>query len=711
MVSHIICCTNQASCVGLGRSPCSRRRSSSKLTRFRAGTVPPVLILAVCAISARFSDHPQVSTEPAFLRGESWAKPAREIVLGRYDEPNITILTVFLLLGLHEFGTCQGGRSWMFGGMAIRMAYALQLHRELDPEPLPHRTDEVSDLSPTDREIRRRTMWACFLMDRFNSSGTERPTFIREESIKVQLPVRESYFQMEIPGPTETLDGDVSGSAQSDAVQLSNAKNNMGVAAYMVKAIALWGRIIQYLNLGGIDEGSHPFWHPESNFAQLKRQIEDFRTSLPPDLEYTAENLENCVSEKLANQFLFMHVVYNQTVLFLNRFAVPVRPGAPLCCEMPQDFVNEAVKAAIEAASQISDLLHDASYHLIAAPFAGYCAFVSSTVHIWAIFSKNPQFEASSSKRNLAINVTYLNKMKKHWGMLHYMAENLKEIYRQHKDAAQKGTDTSSTGNQDGKILQYGDWFSKFPHGVVGPDYDDPAVDVKKESGDDAVLSQKPNVQSVEEYMSNLSPKAQAEHRKKAAKRQPRSLPLQTQTSQVSQQPKNHPQPHLQQQQQQQHTPTLPTRPQPLPHPHPHPNQPPPMDQHPYSPPILYTPTHPSFPPHTYPPQAFPLSQQQQPLILQDLDRHLAYNSYTPTDLSTPTPSMLNLSTPGPQTATADGIMWDIGQVDFGTPAHGDVASSAWFMPFNVHPPDVGPDGEFVALGGFGGVGEGMGGV
>lgn len=119
----------------------------------RAGTLPPVLILAVCAISARFSTHPEVNTEPAFLRGEQWASPARSIALSRYDEPNITVLTVLLLLGLHEFGTCQGGRSWMFAGMATRMAYALQLHRELDHDPLGLKTDRKSELSFTDREI------------------------------------------------------------------------------------------------------------------------------------------------------------------------------------------------------------------------------------------------------------------------------------------------------------------------------------------------------------------------------------------------------------------------------------------------------------------------------------------------------------------------------------------------------------------------------
>lgn len=136
----------------------------SFMRKLEVGQVPPVLILAVCAISARFSSHPEVRTEPAFLRGENWASAAREIALKRYDSPNITILIVYLLLGLHEFGTCQGGRSWMLGGMAQRMAYALQLHKDLGHDTSSRASANNTELSFTDREIRRRTMWACFMV-------------------------------------------------------------------------------------------------------------------------------------------------------------------------------------------------------------------------------------------------------------------------------------------------------------------------------------------------------------------------------------------------------------------------------------------------------------------------------------------------------------------------------------------------------------------
>ena len=476
----------------------------SFMRRLKAGTVPPVLILAVCAVSARFSTHPQLNSEPPFLRGENWANPAAAIALSRHDEPNITILTVFLLLGLHEFGTCHGGRSWSFGGQALRMAYALQLHQELERDPLLGQGNSNSQLSFTDREIRRRTMWACFLMDRYNSSGSQRPPIGNEKFLQIQLPIKETHFQMEIPGPTEDLDGDILNPTPEDSGQLANSKDNMGVSAYIIRAIVIWGRLVDYLNLGGKRKDHHPLWHPESGYTRLKRQIEEFSASLPGPLTFTYENLQIHAAEKIANQFLFLHIIIHQNMLFLNQFAIPLSPGGRPPRDMPKPFLSNAGRAAVEAAHHISVLFDRASAYPLTVPFAGYCAYTASTVHIWGIFSKNPQLEARS-KENLRHTYRYLNKMKKYWGMFHYMVESAKDRYRQFADVAIKGSVATQNGNSLAPMFQYGDWFAKYPHGVSRLHWEDPDTR-HKETGEDAVMGQKPDLQSVEDFFASLSP-------------------------------------------------------------------------------------------------------------------------------------------------------------------------------------------------------------
>ena len=493
----------------------------SFMRRLRAGNVPPVLTLAVCAISARFSSHPDVSTEPAFLRGDAWASPARAIVERRHYEPNITILTVMLILGLHYFGTCEGGLSWSFGGQAMRMAYALQLHRELDHDPLGRKHGKAAELSFTDREIRRRTMWACFLMDRFNSSGTERPPFGAEQYLRIQLPIRESYFQMEIPGPTEDLDGGVPNPITPGTGQISDPRDNMGVAAYVIRAVVLWGRVVNYLNLGGKEKDPYTCWAPESGFQALQAQIREFIESLPPLLVWSQENLQNHAAEKLANQYIYLHIICQQNILFLNRFAIPVSPGARPPRDIPKDFLTECGKLVIDSSAQISKLLDAASGHNLTAPFAGYCAYAASTVHVWGIHSKQPQLEASS-RENLRHVYKYLNRMKKYWGMFHYMTESVKDIYRAFADAALKGASRPGSGNPQ-PMFQYGDWFDKYPHGVSRTDWEDTGPEMKKESGTEAVMSQQSELQSVEEFFASLSPPSKSDHPRKAARRNTKS--------------------------------------------------------------------------------------------------------------------------------------------------------------------------------------------
>ena len=640
----------------------------------------------MCAIAARFATHRDIDSEPAYLRGEEWAAPVRDIVLKRFDEPNITILTVTIILGLHEFGTCQGGRSWMFAGMATRMAHALQLHREMDHDPLGRKNGTKSELSFTDREIRRRTMWACFTMDRFTASGTERPMFADEEDIKLQLPIKEINFLQEIPGPTEDLTGAVHNPVTPDTGQASDPKANMGVAAYMIRFIALWGRVIKYLNMGGKEKDQYPIWDSKSRFADLKRQAAELKANLPPDLRNTEENLESHSAEKLANQFLFMHITSYQITLFLHRFAIPTTPGGGPPKEMPKPFLNEAVPTAIDSANQISLLLAKAFDHRTIAPFMGYCAFMSSTVHVWGFFSGNESLK-STAKQHLAENIHFLNKMKRYWGVLQFMADGLRDIYRKHFDASMKGK--SEAAKEEAKILQFGDWFDRYPHGMSQTDIDEAGARIKRES---ATLSHKSDLQSVEEFFHTRSPPGKASQPKKP-KKNPKiaSQPSRKAShSQPSRPAVEHPQLQT-------------SLPIPMPE-----AQPAMMPSHFATNHQLYLPPDDPYPTPT---DLGPFAPHPHQGLLTQLDRQLVYNAYAGNDPSASSSALaLNAMTSGadPQdfTPVSDGGMWDgsppvdmnqqamlMGPTADSGPFMGDMNTSAWFMPFNLNPPDL--DGSY----------------
>ncbi|WKT54435.1 hypothetical protein QSH57_005019 [Fusarium oxysporum f. sp. vasinfectum] len=497
----------------------------SYMRKLKNGTLPPVLVLTVCAVAARFTSNRLVSSSgPEFLRGEEWASHARDICTRQYEWPNLTILTCLLILGLHEFGTCQGSRSWALGGQAIRMAFALQLHKDLEYDPS-GRNGTKTRLSFTDREIRRRIMWACFLMDRFNSSGADRPMFIREDTIQIPLPVKEKYFQFDMPAPTEMLDGRVPHPPSPNDGQIGDARENMGVAAFLIRAIALWGRIITYLSQGRKDLDPNSLWEDESHHKKHLNDVVNLEASLPLSLKYSAENLEVHKTENTASQFLFMHICLQHNILFVSRAAMSAQKQHGI----HDGFFSEASKRTFDAANRISELLREAeqSRCFVSAPFAGYCAFSSATVHILGIISRNPSM-TPIAEANLTTNVRYLHKMKKYWGIFHWMVEDVRIQYRNALDAMRAGANVEERATQP-SFLQYGDWFNRYPRGPSDAEFMDPATHKRKNSGADGILEAKPELRSVEEYFTLPTPRrvenkdsirAAAPKRKQSAKKQ-----------------------------------------------------------------------------------------------------------------------------------------------------------------------------------------------
>lgn len=353
-------------------------------------------------------------------------------------------------------------------------------------------------------------MWACFLMDRFNSSGSDRPMFIKEESLKIPLPVGERFFQLDMPVQTELLDGCPDSSDGHGRPVL--ARDSMGVAAFTIRSIGIWGRIVAYVNQGGKEMDSHSMWSPESDFATLMNDVEEFARTLPPGLQYTPDNLDLQITENTAGQFLLLHLSMQQNTLFLSQAGVTFADGLA-GIEAPQDFLSRSGARASAAANRISGILRDSHQTkcCVLAPFAGYCAFSSTTVHLRSIFAGNPAVRAAA-EANSGVNIRFLRKMMTYWGMFHWMVDNIRMQYRDALNASRSGA-PDGDGSASSFVIQYGDWFNKYPHGVSDADLPDPAMKKKQEKGEDAVLEQKPELQSVEEFFKTLSPSPNADQR------------------------------------------------------------------------------------------------------------------------------------------------------------------------------------------------------
>lgn len=120
-------------------------------------------------------------------------------------------------------------------------------------------------------------------------------------------------------------------------------------------------------------------------------------------------------------------------------------------------------------------------YRLVA-PFMGYCAFTSSFVHLVRAFSEDGAIR-DIAKKHLGVNMKYLGQMKNYWGFFQYIIDTIKRQHAVFREAILKGNHSPHTM----QVLQYGDWFTKYPKGASVPNPDNESQD--NESQD---ISQRP---------------------------------------------------------------------------------------------------------------------------------------------------------------------------------------------------------------------------
>lgn len=182
--------------------------------------VEPILVDAVCAIAARFSDVHALTggndKMPRTDRGQAFAQRAKAATVDTFPCPSVGAVQACLLMAYEGFGADQDSALWMYLGLAIRMAVDLGLQKrvgimyqgEKDPWYTRHRghvngngdaesleeqkQDGLNPLSPEEqKEVEQEridTFWSVFVLDRVISSGTGRPVTIRNDDFELPFP-------------------------------------------------------------------------------------------------------------------------------------------------------------------------------------------------------------------------------------------------------------------------------------------------------------------------------------------------------------------------------------------------------------------------------------------------------------------------------------------------------------------------------------------
>ena len=126
------------------------------------GRVPAVLLFALYSVAARYSDTGSMRKEGVYWKaGDGYATKAKELIHEDFGSSRLTTVQALLLLSYREVGCGAMAQSWIYLGMATRMAQDLGLFRDVDKWFLP-----VNAFGYEEKQTRKRVWWACIVMDK-----------------------------------------------------------------------------------------------------------------------------------------------------------------------------------------------------------------------------------------------------------------------------------------------------------------------------------------------------------------------------------------------------------------------------------------------------------------------------------------------------------------------------------------------------------------
>ncbi|KAK7007048.1 Zn(2)-C6 fungal-type domain-containing protein [Favolaschia claudopus] len=256
------------------RSPDSQG-SSSSMKPESAQKYSPLLLLAVFALSARFSDR----DTPLPPKGEMWEAGGKYLDLAK-----LILAELFSLLGYREFGIGSMEQGWIY------MAIDLGLNCNLGNWKTSNSDQTLFTREET--QTRRQIWWACLLADRYGSMYMGRPITIRDEDFDTPLPEDEEEQ------PWESL-----------------SSVAMSVFRYTGRLAIILGNVIT--KLYPVRPSSVAY--RQAWLAKLETKLDQWFLSLPEVLRYDTASRRIAPSPPV----LQLHIRYWGTVLLLHRAFIP----------------------------------------------------------------------------------------------------------------------------------------------------------------------------------------------------------------------------------------------------------------------------------------------------------------------------------------------------------------------------------------------------
>lgn len=378
-----------------------------------------VLLLGVLTLTARFHPglvaHHSPNGDDPLAASEFYATPLAAAfgpTIRNISTLSLENIQALLMLGLYEWGQTRGLSAWLYVGLAIRLAFSMGLAFEDDPDNDPssvasNRQAGSPREDAIEKEVRRRTLWSCFIMDRMLAAGKFRPTMISSEKLRVQLPCSDDQFLFVHDVRTGFLTTDWLDNASSQQQQSSG--HDDGVLSRYIRLVEIFGRLSEYSYAGGRRTEKLPPWDESTHFFKLRQELGEFHDALPPSLTFTKANLSAHIEKRNATTYASLHTLYSLCLIMLHREYIPFipirceRPSGPLDeptfprekYQIPPGFWEDSARGIMKASRDIISIVSTCQENdaLPESPQIGFAVWQAAFVSVYAAYF--PQMDTS----------------------------------------------------------------------------------------------------------------------------------------------------------------------------------------------------------------------------------------------------------------------------------------------------------------------------
>ncbi|KFZ03345.1 hypothetical protein V502_11022 [Pseudogymnoascus sp. VKM F-4520 (FW-2644)] len=362
-----------------------------------------ILVYAICAVAARFSSHPLLTTsyssDPDSSKhlksdyGQNFARRANSAVVDSFPCPTLASIQACLLLAYVSFGTNQDSALWLFLGCAIRMVQDLGLQK-LEGVKYPGQRPDDSDAYATAASIPRQaeeksgsgkasqtmdmssdrdifeaeltdTFWAVLMLDRVISSGTGRPVTLRDEDV-------------DLPFPPYTLDPESGWPVPFPA---------------LIRILHLYGRVTDLLNTIRDTKDVTP--DTRRRLDEMESDLTSVYEGLDQRLTFNVLNFQHYVDAGQGANFVMVHFWFHTLIIILHQPTLLHSYGGSV-----QELFLNSRELSMSSAKTIADILAFAEL-IDAKTFLGN-PFTSQPIYVAACaFLKEMAAQAASRPNSI----------------------------------------------------------------------------------------------------------------------------------------------------------------------------------------------------------------------------------------------------------------------------------------------------------------------